>query len=170
MRAVVLDGEVVAFGDDGRPSFARLQNRLHLADPQGGPPTSRPRTRCTSWPSTCSMPTASWRTPTTSDGPASTKSNTLGELQYDDGMLSRRRRPRRAHAPRPRTGFEGVVAKRRTSTYRPGRRVAEWVKVKGVIAQEVVIGGWTDGEGRDRGASLGSLLLGIPGAQTAWTT
>ncbi len=34
MHAVVLDGEVVAFGDDGRPSFARLQNRLHLSDPK----------------------------------------------------------------------------------------------------------------------------------------
>ena len=48
-------------------------------------------------------------------------------------------------------GLEGVVAKRRNSTYRPGRRVAEWVKVKVVNTQEVVIGGWTDGEGRPWG-------------------
>ena len=60
-------------------------------------------------------------------------------------------------------GLEGVVAKRRNSTYRPGRRVAEWVKVKVVNTQEVVIGGWTDGKG-GRGASLGSLLLGVPGS------
>src|SRR5689334_23299129 len=30
-RVVVLDGEVVAFDDEGRPSFGRLQHRMHVA-------------------------------------------------------------------------------------------------------------------------------------------
>ena len=34
MSAVILDGEILALGDDGRPSFARLQNRLHVGDPR----------------------------------------------------------------------------------------------------------------------------------------
>jgi bifunctional non-homologous end joining protein LigD len=58
-------------------------------------------------------------------------------------------------------GLEGVVAKRRDSPYRPGRRNPDWVKVKSFRTQEVVIGGWTAGRG-ERAGSLGALLLGIP--------
>ena len=58
-------------------------------------------------------------------------------------------------------GLEGVVAKRRDSPYRPGRRSPDWVKVKSFRTQEVVIGGWTEGRG-EREGSLGALLLGIP--------
>jgi bifunctional non-homologous end joining protein LigD len=58
-------------------------------------------------------------------------------------------------------GLEGVVAKRRASPYRPGRRSPDWTKVKSFRTQEVVVGGWTDGRGERRN-SLGALLLGIP--------
>jgi bifunctional non-homologous end joining protein LigD len=56
--------------------------------------------------------------------------------------------------------LEGVMAKRRDSVYRPGERSAAWLKIKIVKTQEVVIGGWTDGEG-ERAGSLGALLLGV---------
>jgi len=58
-------------------------------------------------------------------------------------------------------GLEGIVAKRRDSAYRPGRRHPDWVKIKSFKTQEVVIGGWTEGRG-ERAGSLGALLLGIP--------
>jgi len=58
-------------------------------------------------------------------------------------------------------GWEGVVAKRRDSTYQPGRRSASWVKDKHWNTQEVVIGGWKAGEG-GRAGGIGSLLMGIP--------
>jgi bifunctional non-homologous end joining protein LigD len=57
--------------------------------------------------------------------------------------------------------LEGVLAKRTTSTYQPGRRSPDWIKIKNVRAQEVVIGGWKPGAGR-RAGTIGSLLLGIP--------
>jgi bifunctional non-homologous end joining protein LigD len=60
-------------------------------------------------------------------------------------------------------GLEGVVAKRRDSTYQPGRRSASWIKDKNWNTQEVVIGGWKAGEG-GRSSGIGSLLMGIPGA------
>jgi bifunctional non-homologous end joining protein LigD len=60
-------------------------------------------------------------------------------------------------------GLEGVVAKRRDSTYQPGRRSASWIKDKHWNTQEVVIGGWKAGEG-GRSSGIGSLLMGIPGA------
>ena len=60
-------------------------------------------------------------------------------------------------------GWEGVIAKKRDSTYQPGRRSASWVKDKHWNTQEVVIGGWKAGEG-GRSSGIGSLMVGIPGA------
>ncbi|MCV6987094.1 ATP-dependent DNA ligase [Mycobacterium shinjukuense] len=58
--------------------------------------------------------------------------------------------------------WEGVVAKRRDSSYQPGRRSSAWIKDKHWNTQEVVIGGWRAGEG-GRGGGIGALLMGIPG-------
>jgi ATP-dependent DNA ligase len=55
-----------------------------------------------------------------------------------------------------------VVAKKRDSTYQPGRRSSSWIKDKIWNTQEVVIGGWRAGAG-GRSSGIGSLLLGIPG-------
>jgi bifunctional non-homologous end joining protein LigD len=57
--------------------------------------------------------------------------------------------------------WEGVVAKKRDSTYQPGRRSASWIKDKIWNTQEVVIGGWREGEG-GRSSGIGALMLGIP--------
>jgi bifunctional non-homologous end joining protein LigD len=56
-------------------------------------------------------------------------------------------------------GLEGVMAKRLSSTYRPGTRTKEWRKVKHRHAAEVVIGGYTGGTG-NRSSSFGALLVG----------
>ena len=58
-------------------------------------------------------------------------------------------------------GLEGVMAKRRTSTYSPGKRVRSWIKLKHHLTQEVVIGAWKPGAG-NRAHRVGSLLMGIP--------
>lgn len=59
--------------------------------------------------------------------------------------------------------LEGVVAKRLTSLYSPGRRSPDWIKIKNIRTQEVIVGGWRPGTGR-RAGTIGSLLLGIPTA------
>lgn len=56
-------------------------------------------------------------------------------------------------------GLEGIVAKRRDSSYQPGRRSPDWRKVKNHRMQAVVIGGFTPGAG-SRAGTLGSLLVG----------
>jgi len=58
-------------------------------------------------------------------------------------------------------GLEGVMAKRRTSTYSAGKRVRSWIKLKHHLTQEVVIGAWKPGAG-NRSPRVGSLLMGIP--------
>jgi bifunctional non-homologous end joining protein LigD len=57
-------------------------------------------------------------------------------------------------------GLEGVVAKRLDSRYQPGRRSADWHKVKVRQSQEVVIAGYTKGQGR-RATGFGSLVVGV---------
>ena len=56
-------------------------------------------------------------------------------------------------------GMEGVIAKRLSSTYRPGTRTAEWVKVKPRRRQEFVVGGWVSGAG-ERSGTIGALVVG----------
>jgi bifunctional non-homologous end joining protein LigD len=56
-------------------------------------------------------------------------------------------------------GLEGLVAKREEAPYQPGKRSSTWRKVKIRRRQELVVGGWTEGEGT-RATRLGSLLVG----------
>jgi bifunctional non-homologous end joining protein LigD len=56
--------------------------------------------------------------------------------------------------------LEGVMAKRLTSRYEPGRRTTAWRKIKNTHRQEVVIGGWKPGEG-GRAGWIGSLMVGV---------
>jgi bifunctional non-homologous end joining protein LigD len=58
-------------------------------------------------------------------------------------------------------GLEGVMAKRASSRYEPGRRSHDWLKVKpGLQRQEFVVVGYTKGQGR-RSGSIGSLVLAV---------
>ena len=56
-------------------------------------------------------------------------------------------------------GLEGIIAKRRSSTYEPGTRSNAWLKIKHVKSQELVVGGYTRGAGA-RSTSFGALLVG----------
>lgn len=56
-----------------------------------------------------------------------------------------------------RLGLEGIISKRATDAYKPGRH-GEWVKTKCSLEQEFVVGGFTDPEGARAG--IGALLIG----------
>ncbi len=58
-------------------------------------------------------------------------------------------------------GLEGIMAKRISSTYRPGIRTDDWRKIKNRRRLEVVIGGFTEGTG-NRASTFGALLVGLP--------
>ncbi len=163
-RSVVLDGELVAFDEQARPSFGRLQHRLHVSSPAEVTRRSR-------------------------DVPAS---YLAFDLLYLEGrlLLARPYDERRAlleslqlkggsFATPPSftenpaadvlatsrdQGLEGIVAKRRVSAYVPGSRNGNWAKVKNFRTQEVVVGGWTSGKGALDG-SLGALLVGLPSTE-----
>ncbi len=54
-------------------------------------------------------------------------------------------------------GLEGIVAKRKDSSYRPGRRTSDWLKIPARRIREFVLGGWTESES---GSGFRSLLFG----------
>lgn len=161
---LILDGEIVAFDEQGKPSFAALQPRMHLRGP------ARIARRRRSDPVVYIVFDVMHRDGTDLTGrPYHARRAVLDELGVDavpDWQLSGYRTGGGAALARAtrESALEGVIAKRLDSTYQAGRRSPDWIKVKHVRTQEVVIGGWTSGEGR-RAGSIGALLLGIPGAK-----
>ena len=146
---MVLDGEVVAFDEEGRPSFERLQTRMHLAS------DSAVKRRMRDMPVTYVifdlLCLDGHRTlPLTYED----RRSLLDELELE-GPAWRTPAYHRGEGAAlleatERLGIEGVVAKRLDSPYEPGRRSSGWIKVKNVATQDVVIGGWTPGAGGAR--------------------
>jgi bifunctional non-homologous end joining protein LigD len=56
-------------------------------------------------------------------------------------------------------GLEGIIAKKEDSTYHPGERTRDWLKIKTNQRHEVVIGGYTNNEGSNK--TFSSLLVGV---------
>ena len=158
VEGMILDGELVAFDADGKPSFHALQSRV--------PGTQRSRARRPEAPPAeciyfcfdllyfagidlrscryddrrryleqCLLPSAHVQ---------------IVHAEADGAAL---------HRAALESGFEGSVAKRRDSLYKAGERSAEWLKVKRVDTADYLIGGYTRGKGW-RAAQFGALLLG----------
>jgi bifunctional non-homologous end joining protein LigD len=153
---VVLDGEIVALNEKGRPSFGLLQHRLGLTERNAA-------ARKDIYPVTymifdvvhlegksleglaydqrrpilesLSLAAGSWRTPPSVRGDGAA----MLEAARDNHL-------------------EGVVAKRLDSPYREGKRTGEWLKIKLVRGQEFVIGGFAPLSTGARG--VGALLVG----------
>jgi bifunctional non-homologous end joining protein LigD len=153
-REAIVDGEVVALDDDGRPDFGLLQERI--SELRAG------RRKLS--------------------GPLVYQAFDL--LHLDGRSLlgvpleDRKRLLRSVLVEHPRVRFashvegagvafheaakqrnlEGIIAKLRRSKYEPGRRTSAWLKIKIRPEQELVVGGWTPGEGNAR--DLGAVAVG----------
>ena len=157
-QRLVLDGEIVAFGDDRWPSFEVLQQRMNVAVPSRqlaaqvpvsylafdllrldgesllGEPYQRRREQLDQ----LGLDGPHWQTP-----PAF-----IGVSGADAQAVSRA------------NSLEGIMAKRLASRYEAGKRSSSWLKIKNVRRQEFVVGGWKPGEG-NRLDLIGSLLVGV---------
>jgi bifunctional non-homologous end joining protein LigD len=159
-RLAVLDGEVVAFGDQDWPDFEALQQRMNISSAaqarllmsqvpvtylvfdllfyDGELLLDTPYTRRRQQLEELGLNGQRWQTPP-SFGPEAGSDVIAVSKQY---------------------GLEGVVAKRLASRYESGRRSTSWRKTKNVRRQEVVVGGWQPGGG-GRAGQIGSLLVGV---------
>jgi bifunctional non-homologous end joining protein LigD len=156
VQDAVIDGEIIALAG-GVPSFAALAERMHVTDERraaelaerypvsvmtfdllrlyGVDLLGRPLIERRASLDKLELPAGRWQHSPT----------------YDDGsaLLAATREQ----------GLEGVVAKRRRSTYQPGRRSKDWVKTANRQHQACLVGGWRPEIGSsDR---IGALLIGV---------
>jgi bifunctional non-homologous end joining protein LigD len=153
----VLDGEIVALDESGRPSFGKLQNRMHadarkalqfaasmpvvlmlfdVLEVDGNDVTALPYVERRAVLERLGLAGPNWQTPPMTVGHGQAVLDTARTL-----------------------GLEGVVAKRLDSPYTRGRRSSAWRKVKITAQQELVVGGWIPGEGR-LDTTVGALIVG----------
>jgi bifunctional non-homologous end joining protein LigD len=160
----LLDGEVVALDESGRPSFERLQQRMHVSA------AAESLRRAAETPvayvvfdllrldghDLTALPWHERRRLLERIADDFPPGVDIARV-YDDGKGLLRAVEE--------NGLEGVVAKWRDAPYVPGERTRRWIKVKVRRHDELVVGGWSGGLGNREGR-LGSLLVGfheVPG-------
>lgn len=164
---LLLDGEVVAL-DGGLPSFHALTERMHVGERRraerlarsrpvtlmvfdllrlfGQDLTGQPWSARRALLEKLELDGRSWQVP---------------EVHDDGDVLLR---------VTGEQGLEGVVSKRRSAAYTPGRRSADWRKVAHRRTYSVVVGGWRPeaGSGASSGDRLGAVLVGLPDGDGGW--
>jgi DNA ligase D-like protein (predicted ligase) len=141
----MIDGEIVAFDSEGRPSFNVLQNhrsretelQLYVFDLlifRGKDQTQQPLEKRRELLRTKVIP----RLP--------------GTIRYSETLQAS---PAELIEAVREQGFEGIVAKRRDSLYEPGKRSGAWQKMRVLQSREFVIGGYTPG-----GSNFDGILIG----------
>jgi bifunctional non-homologous end joining protein LigD len=156
---MVLDGELIALGEHGKPSFNALQNRAQLKNENEIERAAAAVTCIFVCFDLLHFAGISLRNAPYQD-----------RVRYLDQCLLRAPRIQRIESSADGqalyraaidAGFEGTVAKRKTSLYRPGTRSREWIKVKAAQSAEFFIGGYAEGKG-SRADRFGALLVGLP--------
>jgi bifunctional non-homologous end joining protein LigD len=153
----ILDGEIVTLSN-GRPSFERLQSRMNLQNTHeiaraskampvlfvafdllyldGKSLVTRPLEERKELLSELVVPNESIQVSTVVPGE--------GTALFEAARAQ---------------NLEGIVAKKRKCPYQPGKRSRDWLKIKTIYDADVVVAGWSAGEG-SRSSSFGALIVG----------
>jgi bifunctional non-homologous end joining protein LigD len=159
-KQLLLDGEIVVFGDEGWPEFEALQPRMHVTSAaqaamlagqtpvtylifdllqlDGRPLFDLPYAGRRALLDELALTGPYWQTPPSFPGE---------DFSAVQGVSLEHH-------------MEGVVAKRLDSVYAPGIRTDHWRKIKNVRRQEAVVAGYKPGQG-NRTGQVGSLLIGV---------
>jgi len=156
---LVLDGEIVPIHDGEIARFERLQSRMHLRNGASVKRLAAENPAAillfdvllkgdevlveSGWRTRRKVLESLFRSGDVEEGVL------ISEVSEDHAALLKRGRE---------DGWEGLMAKRSESRYRPGTRSQDWLKLKLENRQEFVVGGWT--EPRRSRSFIGALLLG----------
>ncbi len=153
----VIDGEVVALDEAGRPSFQRLQPRMALTDPREIAFAAAQRPAVGVFFDCLMLGDRDLRKMPLVDRKECLRLlvPALGPARYGDHVMGAGEAFYEAASEQR---LEGIVAKRARSLY-TGTRSRDWIKIKCHRRQEFVIGGYTDPQG-SRG-HFGALHLGL---------
>jgi bifunctional non-homologous end joining protein LigD len=157
-RSAVLDGEIVALGRNGLPSFAALQQRMRTGVPSAGLVRASP-VRYYIFDLLYLDGTDLMPLPYMERRDALQRLDITGDTVDTPPYWTGDAGPALVVAARE-LGLEGVIAKQLASTYQPGRRSGAWIKVPLINTVEVLVAGYKPGAGR-RSGTIGSLLLGM---------
>lgn len=151
---VVLDGEIVAFDSDGRPSFDLIQKRTGFGGSGTG---ARVAVNFVAF----DVLYAEGQDLTVQT--LEERRDALSSLQLQSPLITAE--PVRGTGVAlfdavKSQGIEGIVGKRSGSRYAPGKRSPDWRKVSVRRQMRAVVGGWVEGDG-SRSSTFGSLLLGL---------
>jgi bifunctional non-homologous end joining protein LigD len=156
----VLDGEIVTFTAEGRPSFERLQRRMNIRDEHMARRMSG------------EMPVSYIVFDLLAvDGeelialPLSERLRQLDDVLVPGGPILRSdtlgSQGISVFRAVQDANLEGIIGKRLSSPYRPGKRTSDWVKIKVRRKVDCVIGGWLPKADEPRGSQPYSLLAGL---------
>jgi bifunctional non-homologous end joining protein LigD len=157
-RHVVLDGEIVSLDESGRPSFGKLQHRMHLNDAQSIMRLSK------------TEPVFYVLFDVLYFAGKSVMNETYAhrrEILEDLTLMGDHWQITSAHtgegsamlAAAKQNQLEGIVAKRLDSLYHPGERSRDWIKIKIIQRQEFVVAGWVP-ERTGITNRIGAILVG----------
>lgn len=162
-KNALLDGEIVVLGENGVPSFERIQRRFTTSRPSSADLANDPVQYLVFdllWldgESLVERPLEERRallkrTLVTTDHIQISEEfpGTAGETLFE--AVSQR-------------GMEGLIAKRLGSTYLPGKRSPDWLKIKVRRTLDAIVIGWSPGAGSRDGA-IGSLLVAVRDSET----
>ena len=153
---MIVDGEIVALGPDGRPSFNALQNRAQLKSAPEIAAAQRTSPVALVCFDLLHFAGLNLRTAPYADRRRYLSQCLLPGVHLQ--LVHASDNAEQLYAAALANGFEGIVAKRFDSPYREGRRSRDWLKLKSAQSGEFLIGGYTRGNGARE--PLGALLLG----------
>jgi bifunctional non-homologous end joining protein LigD len=151
----LLDGEIVVLEDDGRSSFGRLQQRMHVERPSAALRINHPVViylfdllYCDGF--------------DLRESPLRERKQLLRQLLAPGGPIRfsdhQAEHGKELYALAQQNGLEGIIAKHGESAY-VSNRSTSWLKLKVTREVDAVIGGWT--EPRHSRQHFGALSLGL---------
>lgn len=148
---MIIDGEIVIMDEENKPSFSLLQKRSHLKDVNKIKISSREN------PVTFVAFDVLYNGKNLIDKSLTERKKVLNKLKENDVLVISRTYNDGVKLFRTikELNLEGIVAKKKDSTYQINKRVDEWLKIKNIKDGDFYIGGYTIKKG-----NYISLLLG----------